>query len=63
MAKDTDYRSYKKIIKKYYNNASRLDTKAGISLLFIKLTYFFLYIGSYCLLFSLMSIPTGFTIY
>ena len=35
MAKDTDCRSYKKIIKKYYNNAFRLDTKAGVNLLFI----------------------------
>ena len=35
MVRDTDYRSCKKIIKKYYNNAFRLDTKAGISLLFV----------------------------
>ena len=60
MAKDTNYRSYKKIIKEYYNNASRLDTKAGISLLFIKSTYLFLYIKLYCLLSDLMPIPTGF---
>ena len=35
MAKDTDYRSCGEIIKEYYNNAFRLDTKTGISLLFI----------------------------
>ena len=35
MARDTDYRSYKEIIKEYYNNAFRLDTKAGVNLLFI----------------------------
>ena len=35
MARDTDYRLYKKIIKKYYNNVFRLDIKAGINLLFI----------------------------
>ena len=35
MAKDTDCQSYRKIIKKYYTNAFRLDTKAGVSLLFI----------------------------
>ena len=63
MTKDTDCRSYRKIIKKYRNNASRLDTKADINLLFIYLIYFFLYIGSYCLLSGLMPIPTGFTTY
>ena len=35
ITKDTDCRSYKRIVKKYYNNASRLDTKAGVGLLFI----------------------------
>ena len=35
VARDTDYRSYREIDKEYYNKASRLNTKAGISLLFI----------------------------
>ena len=35
MARDTDRRSYRKINKEYYNDTSRLDTKAGVSLLFI----------------------------
>ena len=35
MAKDTDYRSCREIVKEYYNDAFRLDTKADISLLFI----------------------------
>ena len=63
MARDTDYRSYRKIVKKYYNNAFRLDTKTGVNLLFIYLTYLFLYIESYYLLSSLMPIFTGFTTY
>ena len=41
MARDTDCRSCKKIIKECRNNASRLDTKAGVSLLFVYLTYLF----------------------
>ena len=61
MARDTDYRSCRKIVKKYRNNASRLDTKAGIGLLFVYLIYLFLYVGSYYLLSGLMLIPTGFT--
>ena len=63
MIRDTDCRSYKKIIKKYRNNASILDTKTGVGLLFIYLTYFFLYIESYYLLSGLMPMPTGFITY
>ena len=35
MARDMDCRSYMEIVKEYYGNVFRLDTKAGVSLLFI----------------------------